>query len=199
MCEVEIITGLNKSGKTLFLNYYLEITNVEKERILILMFNAGNRELRKDFKNVCIKQKNFHSVFEMNESKFIYLLNLYKPHRIIIEGDYISAKHIFNIMKSNNLKNKLIISSRINIVNLSLLDKFSKCTSDNVNSNIVVINNFDKLNFYHEYIQNIKYKNKNSFVFYVESFDEIYFKLKDHKLIKNNFHKFLFKYLKEYL
>lgn len=199
MCEVEIIMGLKKSGKTMFLNSYLEITNVEKERILILMFNEGNTKIKKDIVKGCIKVKKFKSIFEINERKFIYLLNLYNPHRVFIEGEYIEAKHIFNLMKSNYLKGRLIITSRINIINTNFINLLSNYSADNINSNIVVINNYEKLQIYYEYIEEIKEKNKNCFLFCIESFHELYSKLKNYKLIKTKFHRCFFRYLKEYL
>lgn len=197
MSEIEIIVGLNGSGKTKFLNSYLEITNVKNERILIIESEYGNTKIRQDFKNVLIKTKVLNSVYEINENKLIYLINVHRPHRIIIETDYLGLSYINKLIESNELKNILMVTSRINIINSRFLDKISKYKLCTLNNNIIIINNYDNLELMHSYLSEIKYNNVNSFLFCVKSFEEIYLKFKQYKLIKSHFHKNVFKYIKE--
>lgn len=197
MSEIEIIVGLNGSGKTKFLNSYLEITNVKNERILIIESEYGNTKIRQDFKNVLIKTKVLNSVYEINENKLIYLINVHRPHRIIIETDYLGLSYINKLIESNELKNILMVTSRINIINSKFLDKISKYKLCTLNNNIIIINNYDNLELMHSYLSEIKYNNVNSFLFCVKSFEEIYLKFKQYKLIKSDFHKNVFKYIKE--
>lgn len=197
MSEIEIIVGLNGSGKTKFLNSYLEITNVKNERILIIESEYGNTKIRQDFKNVLIKTKVLNSVYEINENKLIYLINVHRPHRIIIETDYLGLSYINKLIESNELKNILMVTSRINIINSRFLDKISKYKLCTLNNNIIIINNYDNLELMHSYLSEIKYNNVNSFLFCVKSFEEIYLKFKQYKLIKSDFHKNVFKYIKE--
>lgn len=197
MSEIEIIVGLNGSGKTKFLNSYLEITNVKNERILIIESEYGNTKIRQDFKNVLIKTKVLNSVYEINENKLIYLINVHRPHRIIIETDYQGLSYINKLIESNELKNILMVTSRINIINSKFLDKISKYKLCTLNNNIIIINNYDNLELMHSYLSEIKYNNVNSFLFCVKSFEEIYLKFKQYKLIKSHFHKNVFKYIKE--
>lgn len=199
MSEVEIIMGLDHSGKTLFLNVYLEITNVKEERILLIIIGDGNTKLEKKFKNVYIKVKIFNSIFEINEKKLNYLINMYKPHRVLIEGDYLSLKNIYKLIGSQEVKNSLFITSIIDIMNSKYISKILKYKLNKIGSNIIIINNFDRFKINDEYIKNIRLKHANSFLFYIEDFEEIYFKFKNYGLLKSGFHKNVFKYLKEYI
>lgn len=199
MSEVEIIMGLDHSGKTLFLNAYLEITNVKEERILLIIIGNGNTKLENKFKNVYIKVKIFNSIFEINEKKLNYLINMYKPHRVLIEGDYLSLKTIYKLIGSHEFKNSLFITSIIDIINSKRISKVLKYRLNKIGSNIVIINNFDRLKINDEYIKNIRLKNINSFLFYIEDFEEIYVKFKNYGLVKSGFHKNIFKYIKEYI
>lgn len=199
MCEVEIIIGLNRSGKTRFLNTYLEMTNVSKERILILMIGDGNSKLNINLKNVYIKTKLINSIFEISDKKINFLMNMYNPHRTIIEGDYSSIKKIQRLISESSLKHKLVITSRIEIINTKYMYKTLSYNLNKINSNIIIINNFDREELNSEDLKKLKIMNNNSFLFCIENFDEVYSKFKYYGLIKSDFHKNFFKYLKEYV
>lgn len=199
MSEVEIIMGVKRSGKTLFLNSYLEMTNLKKERMLLIIIDDGNTKLRDDFKDVYIKVKTFNSVFEINENKLMYLINIYNPHRILIEGNYVSSKYIHQLFLEEKLKKCLIITSIIEIINSRDLYKVTKNKLNKIESNIIVINNFDKNQVLYEHIESIKLRNKTSFVFCIEDFKEIYEKFKNYQIIKSDMHRKIFKYLKEHM
>ncbi len=197
MSEIEIIVGLNGSGKTKFLNSYLEITNVKNERILIITSENGKTKIREDFKNVTIKIKALNSIYEINENKLIYLINVHRPHRIIVETDYLGLSYINQLIEGDELKNLLMVTSRINIINSKFLDKISKHRVSKLNNNIIIINNYDNLELMYNYLNEIKYNNANSFLFCIKSFEEIYSKFTQYKLLKSDFHKNVLKYIKE--
>ncbi len=197
MSEVEIFTGFSGSGKTRFLNTYIEFTNVKKERILIIIVGDGNTKLHNKMRNPYLRIKVFSSVLDINESKLLYMLNIYNPHRLLIEGDYFSINNILKIVSSHTLKRILVITSKINIINSRFIKKISKLNANKIQSNVILINNYDKLSFEDECITDIRIKNVNSFLFCVECFSEVYFKFKDHGLLKGDIHKNLFKYIKE--
>lgn len=199
MSEVEIIMGTKGSGKTLFLNSYLEMTNLKKERMLLIIIDDGNTKLIDKFKDVYIKVKIFNSVFEISENKLMYLINIYKPHRILVEGNYVSSKHIYQLFLKEKLKKCLIISSIIEIINSRDLYKVTRNKLNRIESNIIIINNYDKNQVLYEHIESIKLKNKTSFVFFIEDFREIYKKFKNYQIIKSDMHRKIFKYLKEYI
>lgn len=199
MSEIEIIMGLSKSGKTRFLNTYLEMTCVKNERILIILVGDGSTNVKNCIKDVFVKIKVFSSIFEIDVRRILYLINIYRPHRILIEGDYLSVKKICMLIESDTLKDILLITSRIHLINSKFISKILKYDLIRVNSNIVIINNFDKIYLNSEDIENIKMRYLNSFLFCIEDFNEIYFKFKYYGLIKSDFQKNIFKYLKEYI
>lgn len=199
MCEVEMIMGLNESGKTRFLNTYLEMTNVNRERILILMIGYGNSKLNINLRNVDIKLKSINSIFEINEKRIDFLMNMYNPHRTIIEGDYLSVKKIQKLIGESTLKDNLVITSRIEIINPKHIRKMLNYNLNKINSNIIIINNFNRENLNDEDLKKLKIMNNNSFLFCIEDFNELYSKFKYYGLIKSDFHKNFFKYFKEYI
>lgn len=197
MSEVEFIMGLSKSGKTRFLNTYLGFTNVKKERILLIIIGKGNEQIRS--KSEYIKVKIFNSLLEISERKLLYILNVYIPHRILIEGDYFSIRYIEKILSFNSFKYNLVITSRINIINSNFIYEILKNKNNKIKSNIIIINNFDGLKLDYRDIRDIRVRNINSFLFCIECFDEVYFKFKDYGLLKGDIQKNIFKYLKEYI
>ena len=199
MSQVVIIMGIKLIGKRLFLNSYLVMTNLKNERMLIIIIDDGNTKLRDDFKDVYIKVKRFNSIFEINENKLIYLINIYNPHRILVEGNYVSPKYIYQLFLEGKLKKYLIISSIIEIINSRDLCKVTKNKLNKIESNIIIINNFDKNQVSYEHIESIKFRNKTSFVFCIENFKEIYEKFKNYQIIKSDIHRKIFKYLKEHI
>lgn len=198
MCEVEMIMGLNESGKTRFLNTYLSMTSVYKERILILMIGHGNHNLHTNYKNIDIKIKFVNSIFEINEKKLNFLISVYNPHRIIIEGDYLSIKKINKLIEESTLKDRVVITSKIEIINPKHM-RNSNYNFNKIASNIVVINNFKGEQLDDEDVKKFKVMNNNSFLFCVNEFDELYSKFKYYGILKSDFHKNFFKYLKEYV
>lgn len=197
MSEIELIIGLNGSGKTRFLNSYLEFTNVKNERILTITSECGNTRIKENFKDSFNKVKNLNSIFDIDEKKLKYLINVHRPHRIFIETDYLGFSYISRIIESDELKNFLVVTSRINVINSRFMDKILKYRLYKFNNNIIIINNYDNLELSYKYINEIKNNNINSFLFCVNSFDEVYFKFKHYRLIKSDFHKNIFKYIKE--
>lgn len=199
MSEVEIIMGLSESGKTKFLNTYLEITHTKNERILVIIFGEGFTKVNNDIKGVLVKFRVFNSGFDIDVKKILYLINVYRPHRILIEGGYLDIRKIYKIMGSDFLKDILVVTSIIHLINSKFIHKILNYNLNKISSNIIIINNFDKNYLYYEELKQMRIKYLNSFLFYVESFDEIILKFKEHGLIKSNFHKNIFKYLKEYI
>lgn len=199
MSEVEIIMGLNKSGKTKFLNTYLEITCVKNERILVIVFGEGNTKISDSTKNILIKFRIFKSVFDIDVKRILYLINVYRPHRILIEGEYLNIKKIYEIISGDFLKDILVVTSVIHVINSKFLSKIVNYNLNKISGNIVIINNFDRIHLDDKYLKQMRLKNLNSFLFYIEDFGEIFFKFKEYGLIKSNFHKNIFKCLKEYI
>lgn len=197
MSEVEIIAGLPKSGKTRFLNTYLKFTNVKGERILLIIIGKGNEQIRN--KTDYVKVKVFNSLLEVNEAKLLYMLNIYLPHRILIEGDYFSVKNVEKIIGSDIFKYNLVITSKINIINSNFIYDALEFNNIKIQSNVVIINNFDRLKLDYRSIKDIKIRNMNSFIFCIECFDEICFKFKEYGLAKGGIHKNIFRCLKEYI
>lgn len=199
MSEIEIIMGLNKSGKTRFLNTYLEITCVKNERILVIFIGNGITKINNNIKGVFIKVRIFNSIFDIDVKKILYLINIYRPHRILVEGEYVSIKNIYKIISNDFLKDILVVTSRINIINSNFISKILNYDLSKINSNIIIINNYDKNYLDNRDLQKIRSEYLNSFLFCIEDFAEIFFKFKEHRLIKSNFDKNIFRYLKEYI
>lgn len=197
MSEIEIIVGFRGSGKTLFLNSYLNMKNIENSnRILILILDKGNVNVQiGNRKNV--KVKVIDSPFEINDKKLLYLISIHKPHFIFIEGDYSDIKNIGKILNSDLLIDRIFISSRINIINQRHISKVLKYRVCKTNSNIIVINNHDRYDIDSNDLYNIKNRNKNAFVFCVNEFGELYEKFKLYKILRNEFYKSIVKYIKD--
>jgi hypothetical protein len=196
MSEVEIIIGFNGSGKTLFLNSYIRMKNIKNnEKILVLCFDRGNTSINYVINdNIKIKFVDYN--FQIDDNKLLYLIEIHKPHFIFIEGDYILIKYIDNILSSKLLKDKIFITSRINIINSKHINLVLKNRVCNIYSNIVIINNFDDIELYNNDLFMIKAINRNAFVFCVNHYGELYEKFKNYKLIRNDFYENIFKCIK---
>lgn len=193
MSEVEIITGLDQSGKTIFLNTYLNMRKNKNENILVISIGRGNRGI---YQSSNIKFKVFDSIFNIDEKKLLYLININIPQRVFIEGDYISIRYIDRILLSKSLKERLIITSRISIINAKHINMILKNNMCKCLGNIIIINNYDGIQLKDEDLYSIRNLNLNSFLFYIRDFDELYKKFKYYKLINNEFYSSIFRYIR---
>lgn len=196
MSEVEIIMGFNGSGKTLFLNSYLEMKNIKKgEKILILCLDRGNTNFNYNInRDIKVKFIDYH--FQINDNKLLYLIEMQKPHFIFIEADYISIKHLNMVLESSILKDKIFIRSRINILNIKHIKNILKNKICRPYSNIIIINNFDEIELKISDLHMLRKLNMNSFVFCVKYFEDLYEKFRDYKLLRNDFYENMFKYIR---
>ncbi len=192
MSEVEIIIGLDKSGRTTFLNEYLKMVNIKNVNTLIIIIGRGNKKID-SYENV--KVKIFDSIFSINETKLLYLINIHNPQKIFIESEYVYIKHIDSILRSSLIKDRILITSRINIINTKFIKMILKSCMVKYRGNIIVINNYDKLHINKEDLYEIRDKNLNSFLFYTEDFKDLYDKFKYYKLINKGFYTNIFKYI----
>lgn len=196
MSEVEIIMGFNGSGKTLFLNSYLKMKNIKNnERILVLCLDRGNMNINYCInENIKIKFVDYN--FKIDDTKLLYLIEIHKPHFVFIEGDYVSIKYINMVLSSNLLKDKIFISSKINIINSKHINLVLKNRICRIHSNIVIINNFDNIKLNNDDLFMIKSINGNAFIFCVNYFEDLYEKFKNYKLLRNDFYENIFKCIK---
>lgn len=193
MSEVEIITGLDQSGKTIFLNTYLNMRKNKNENILIISIGRGNKSIHQVSN---IKFKVFDSIFGIDEKKLLYLISISNPQRIFIEGDYVSMRYIDKILLTKPLRERIIITSRINIINAKHIKMILKNNMCKYLGNIIIINNYDGVQLKDEDLYSIRNMNLNSFLFYIEDFNELYTKFKYYKLINNEFYSSIFKYIR---
>ncbi|WP_297518680.1 GTP-binding protein [uncultured Clostridium sp.] len=116
-CSVDLVTGFLSSGKTSFINIFLNKT-LRREELIVIQCEDGkvliDEDLERKF-NVSVKK--FSSSSELNEERLIRLIKFYKPERMIVEcngvEDITSLVTLFN---SNKLRAYFKLTGIISIL-----------------------------------------------------------------------------------
>lgn len=194
--DIEIVTGFIGSGKTKFINSLIQNTFVPKEKIIIIQYECGETDIAEKIKcNSSIKIVKVNPSESLNFKSLEYMIELHKPHRVIIEfngtrrvEDFITSIQNSKIKKNINtvyhLTDAVTFESYISNMGNLLIGGIS-------NSDLIVINNCEKVdNKSLEYIKTkISQLNPYAYILELKYISELNFILKREDLLSNGFFK----------
>lgn len=126
-CSVDLVTGFLSSGKTSFINIFLEKT-LKREETIVVKCESGKEEisdliLRKNNLNI----KTFGSGKELTEERFLRMSKFYKPERMIIECNGVEdVDYLVNLFNTTKLKSYFRVTGMINMVDAPTFNMFFK-------------------------------------------------------------------------
>lgn len=150
--DIEIVTGFIGSGKTTFINFLIDETWISEERVLIIQWEQGNSLLNDKVKiNGAIKTKVYSQDESITDQQLKYLINLYEPHRIIIEYNGTSdINALLEALESKSLRSLCQVTTIFHLADAVTFELFY----DNMApilmptlsmSNLVIINNSEAI------------------------------------------------------
>lgn len=204
--DVEIITGFLGSGKTTFINSFLDVTLDERETLIIQFENGkeGINEKLKNRSNLIIKK--FNSMEELDSERFKRLIKFYKPIRIIIESNGIGNINILlQFIEQKELKPYLRRGGISTILDCVTLNMFLKNLSSIVLPNIyaadlIVLNNTSKVSddTLEEHINKLEELNLHAHIVACSSKEELLIRLNQCSLINKGMYKRLMDYITKF-
>lgn len=204
--DVEIITGFLGSGKTTFINSFLELTLDETET-LIIEFENGKQSINKNLKNRSnLMIKKFNSMEELDLERFKRLIKFYKPIRIIIESNGVgNIDRLLQFIEQKDLKPYLKRGGIATILDCITLNMFLKNLSSIVLPNIyvadlIVLNNASKISDdnLEEYINKLEELNLHAHIVTCSSKEELLISLNQCNLISKGMYKRIIDYISKF-
>lgn len=164
--DMEIVTGFIGAGKTSFINALIQDTLINNEKVVIIQCEAGQvqieENLQKD-KRITIKSCTHEKLFTIGYIK--YILDLHRPHRLIIEfnGTWI-INSLLASLQNNDLKNRCKLTTVFHITDVTTFDLYLNNMGIMLLpsiklSNLILLNNTDAIN--KQKLEEIRYKIKN--------------------------------------
>lgn len=150
--QIDIYSGFLSSGKTSLIKQALESRLHSKQRIVLVLCEAGEEDINEDNYrkgNVFIKRLTKDQPLESEVIKDIF--KKYLPHRIIIEQNGMSSlEELLGILDERSIRKSCDVSSIINVVDCRTFDMLMNITGSNlieqvVNSDIVILNYADSV------------------------------------------------------
>lgn len=175
--EIEIVTGFLGAGKTGFIEEFVKISKLPKEKILVIQMEQGEKLLNFKKKSFDLTIKSY-GIEELTENKLNFLLTLYKPHRIIFEfNGTANLDALFKLINSKYLKAKAFVGGIYNVIEASTFDIFIRNIPHLLipfisKSNLILLTNFKGIKEEDiERIQlNIKEINNRAFILVLEDY-----------------------------
>jgi uncharacterized membrane protein YraQ (UPF0718 family) len=149
--QVDIYTGFLGSGKTSLIKQVLDSRVYSKERIVIILCEAGEEGIDEESYsrgNVYIKRLSKHEPLESSIIKEACKKHL--PHRIIIEQNGMSSlEELLGVLGGRGVRKYCEISNIVNVVDCRIFDMLMNITGNTlveqaVNSDTVILNYADK-------------------------------------------------------
>lgn len=151
--KVEIITGFLSSGKTTFINSLINKTLIKNEKIVILLCEQGSISV--DIKlgkkeNINVKYIKVNE--EITEEMLFDIYKYEKPDRLIIEFNGTKdLKELATVINNRIIRKIYRVNTIYNLIDCSTFNIFlsnmgSILISPIKYSNIVILNNRDKVN-----------------------------------------------------
>ncbi len=164
--DVEIVTGFIGSGKTSFINTLIQDTIVDNEKIVVIQCEAGETKVDEKLqKHRCVLVKCCDEEKPFTEEYIKYLLDLYRPHRLIIEfnGTDIINELLDNLQKKE-LKKRCKLTTMFHISDVVTFDLYLNNMSSMLLppiqlSNLILLNNIESVS--KEKLEEIEVKIKN--------------------------------------
>lgn len=175
--EIEIVTGFLGAGKTGFIEEFLKISKLPKEKVLVIQMEQGEKLLNSKNKGFGLIIKAYN-IEELTESKLNFLITLYKPHRVIFEfNGTANLEVLFKLINSKDLKAKTFVGAIYNVIEASTFDIFIRNIPHLlipfiIKSNLILLTNFKGIKEEDiERIQlNIKEINNRAFILVLEDY-----------------------------
>ena len=196
--DIEIVTGFIGAGKTTFINALLKNTIVKNEKVVVILCEKGNTPLNEGLmKSNTIVVKNQEPLKTLTSEYLKNVINLYSPHRIIIEYNGTrSLEELANELNDTNMRRLCKVSTIFHITEAETFKLFFFNMNGYIepcirSSNLILINHVDKITESDLLeIKNIIGKiNHNAFILDIKDNEEIEFKLKNEKVLDGGFMK----------
>lgn len=204
--DVEIITGFLGSGKTTFINSFLELT-LDKDETLILQFEKGKQKINEDIKDKSnMILKTFNSMEELDVERFLRLIKFYKPVRIVIESNGIgNIDRLLQFIEYKQFKPYLRRSGIVTILDCITLNMFLKNLGSIILPNIyaadlIILNNISKISrdTLKEQINKIEQLNLHAHILTCSSKEELLINLNECKLISRGMYRRIMDYINKF-
>lgn len=196
--DIEIVTGFIGAGKTTFINALLKNTIVKNEKVVVILCEKGNTLLNESLiKSNTIVVKNQEPLKPLTSEYLKNIINLYSPHRIIIEYNGTrTLEELANELNDANMRRLCKVSTIFHIAEAKTFKLFFFNMNGYIepcirSSNLILINHVDKItesDFLE--IKNIIEKiNHNVFILDIKSHEDIELRLKNEKVLDGGFMK----------
>lgn len=126
-CSVDLVTGFLSSGKTSFINIFLEKT-LRREETIIVQCEDGAEHIDENIKSKFnVSLKTFSSNNELTEERFIRMIKFYKAERMIIECNGVEELDtLVKLFNTTKLKAYFRLSGIITVLNALTFNMFLK-------------------------------------------------------------------------
>lgn len=164
--DVELVTGFIGSGKTSFINALIQDTIIDNEKIVIIQCEAGETKVEAKLqKHRCVIVKSCDEENPFTEEYIKYILDLYRPHRLIIEFN--GTENINELLDSiykKDLKKRCKLTTIFHISDVATFDLYLNNMSSMLLppiqlSNLILLNNTDSIS--KEKLEEIQLKIEN--------------------------------------
>ncbi len=147
--QVDLYTGFLSSGKTSLIKQALDSRVHSKERIVVILCEAGEEDIEESYprRNVFIKRLSKDEPLEASIIKEVY--KKYLPHRIIIEQNGMSSlEELLDVLEEGGIRKYCEVSSIVNVIDCRTFDMLMNITGNTlveqvVNSDLVILNYAD--------------------------------------------------------
>jgi G3E family GTPase len=174
--DIEIVTGFIGSGKTTFINALIQDTIVDNEKIVIIQCETGETKIEVKLQNhraVIVKSCDEEKPF--TEEYIKYILDLYRPHRLIIEFNGMEIiNELLDSLHKRDLKKRCKLTTMFHISDVATFDLYLNNMSSMLLppiqlSNLILLNNTDSIR--KEKLEDIQFKieNLNSHAYIIEA------------------------------
>ncbi|MFL0196945.1 GTP-binding protein [Clostridium sp. WILCCON 0269] len=206
--NIEIVAGFLGAGKTIFINALLENTLIEKEKVLIIQCEQGEKNIRVDIKEGSeVITKKYEALKPLKSEYLRYAINLYNPHRIIIEHNgsrnINELLHLLDKSEISKLCKLLSIYNIIDSITYELfLNNMGTLILDSIyNSNLIILNNTksiseEKLN---SILKQLEKFNTDAFIMPVSNITDLSAVLNEKNILYKGFMKKVGLYLRNQL
>ena len=149
--QIDIYTGFLSSGKTSLIKQVLESSLYSRERIVVILCEAGEEEIDEDnlrSRSIFIKRLAKDEPFEAGVIKEVY--QKYRPHRIIIEQNGMSSlEALLAVLDEHSICKSCVVNRIVNVIDTRTIDMLMNIVGPNLieqisNSDLVVLNYVNK-------------------------------------------------------
>jgi G3E family GTPase len=190
--KVEIVTGFLGVGKTTFLNVLVESTLVKDEKVLVIQCEEGEQCIDNNIRNsnqVVIKACDPQNQLTVKYLK--YLIDLHRPHRIIIESNGSRRlEGLLYLLDEKEVLKRCKVSAIYNITDAITYEMFvnnmGSIILDSIhNSDLIILTNIDcvskqKLKIT---IKHLEKSNSHAFILQVDNIKGISSVLKEKNIL----------------